>query len=268
VRCDNHDRSCVSDRHDRNIFPGTFSRYIRFERFRRSTRHIRTHSRSIRSVRRFRHQTTNATIRFIRRVGAAHHNSSHWWAMPTLPQRQRKLCDIKPSSHWPCWEPLPAQAGVRGRSLFRRSDLTISPCGRTLPSRSSQVRAVSGRFSRCPESSLRVKPAIHAAVLVTRATPAGLVERVVRRCNRSTPSAGCEVARWGLRKSIRLVGFSGCRDFCRLDSRGTGRSESCSFDGSTKCRFKIRRILQLMADVRTGEDADSFDVVVELFPGQ
>ena len=142
-----------------------------------------------------------------------------WWAMPTLPQRQRKLCDIKPSSHWPCWEPSPAQAGAHGRSLFRRSDLTTSPCDRTLPSRSSQVRAASGRFSRCPESLLRAEPAIHAATHVIRATPAGLVERAVRRCNRSTRSAGCEAARWGLRKSIPSAGFSGCRVFRRSRSR-------------------------------------------------
>lgn len=33
-----------------------------------------------------------------------------------LPNLQRKLCDTKPSSHWPCWERSPAPAGVRGQS--------------------------------------------------------------------------------------------------------------------------------------------------------
>ena len=56
------------------------------------------------------------------RVGTAH-RIIIWWAVPTLrhvlvrsSKLQRKLCDTKPSSHWPCWEQSPARAGARGRS--------------------------------------------------------------------------------------------------------------------------------------------------------
>ncbi len=68
-------------------------------------------------------QSTRLSDSF-RRVGTAHHDFRVGGRCPPCPNLQRKLCDTKPSSHWPCWGPSPAQAGAHGRSLFRRSDLT------------------------------------------------------------------------------------------------------------------------------------------------
>jgi hypothetical protein len=122
------------------------------------------------------------------------------------PGLQRKLCDIKPSSHWPCWGQLQVQAAVPTPSWCRKFDSIISPYDRFLRSLFSQVRAVLDRSSPCRESSRHVRAVILAA---GHATPVADVP--ARRCNRLTRLGGCEAARWELRKSIRLAGYSDCR---------------------------------------------------------